>query len=204
MTQLLIVATALRLLHPQAHPFSLQTTALKQNSPSVGYFSTTQNRYPRWASTPSPRKTPGISQASCGLPTHSTLLWGTAQNAGFVTYEIGRQLEGRKFKNFCKFRKAFWKAVAQSSHIQEFSVENQERMTAGKAPLAPEGQQIKNQLNYELHHIQPIHRKGAVYDPCNLMVVTPRYHEEVLFKSYHYQQNGKPTEYENRNLEKLR
>jgi hypothetical protein len=36
------------------------------------------------------------------------------------------------------------------------------------------------------------------------MVVTPRYHEEVLFKEYHYQQHGQMTQKDNPVLEELR
>ncbi len=132
------------------------------------------------------REAEGVSQASCPLTGHSHLLWGTDQNAGLVTQEIADQLQDQKFSNFGMFRQAFWKAVSRSSHTSEFSPQNQDRMATGRAPIAPESQQLAHQRSYVLHHIVPLHQNGAVYDPCNLMIVTPLFHEEVLPRSYHF------------------
>ncbi|WP_407668642.1 hypothetical protein [Paraburkholderia xenovorans] len=37
-----------------------------------------------------------------------------------------------------------------------------------------------------MHHIEPIQHGGRVYDTDNLLIVTPRYHAEILDSSYHY------------------
>ena len=47
-------------------------------------------------------------------------------------------------------------------------------------------QQYKKQGSYVIHHIQPISKGGGVYDMGNLVVVTPRYHQEVLDPSIHF------------------
>ena len=39
---------------------------------------------------------------------------------------------------------------------------------------------------YNLHHVTPIHEGGGVYDLNNIYVVTPRYHQEILDPTYHY------------------
>jgi hypothetical protein len=59
-------------------------------------------------------------------------------------------------------------------------------MRGGRAPFAAPGQQMPGQLRYELHHRTPIHAGGGVYDADNIMVVTPRFHREVLDPRYHY------------------
>ena len=184
-------------------PYLLVVSALKLFSldPSHGTFiSTLHGSFPHrvhFSSAAKPvvrrlvvaktaRESEGVFSASCALPSHTNLLWGSDQNAGYITQEIADRLQDRKFSNFGNFRKAFWKAVSRSSHSNEFTPDNQERMASGRAPIAPESQQLQNKSSYVLHHILPLHQDGEVYDPCNLMIVTPRYHEEVLMKDYHF------------------
>lgn len=40
--------------------------------------------------------------------------------------------------------------------------------------------------SYVLHHKTPIHAGGGVYDLNNLVIVTPRMHQEILDKVYHF------------------
>ena len=40
-------------------------------------------------------------------------------------------------------------------------------------------------LTYQLHHVTPINQGGMVYDIGNIVIVTPRYHAEMLLPSYH-------------------
>ncbi len=180
----ILIAAILRLVHPGlpdsvTHPHPLPTQPHRVNLNSKFSKPSPEARSPRYR--------PGLVQTSCELPRHRTLLWGTQQNAGFITQEIAILLEERHYKSFNAFRKAFWTAVSRSSHAEEFSLENQRRLEKGCAPIAPLSQQNHAQSLYELHHIQPIRHNGAVYDLCNLMIVTPRYHEEVLLKEYHYE-----------------
>ena len=186
MTNLLCIATAFKLAQiipiVSTHPCQNLLQPLPRARESTPTEVTSRPIFDKC----SRRNSTGVSRASCALPTHSTLLWGTDQNAGYITREISASLEGRKFNDFGKFRKALWKSVARSGHLGEFSLENQERMQLGRAPLAPESQQRGDRVFYEIHHITPLHQGGATYDPCNLMIVTPRYHEEVLTKEFHF------------------
>lgn len=59
-------------------------------------------------------------------------------------------------------------------------------MAAGNSPFALTAQQLGGQSRYVLHHITPIQHGGAVYDMSNLLVVTPRYHLDILGLSFHY------------------
>ncbi|MFR5451681.1 MAG: HNH endonuclease signature motif containing protein [Roseburia hominis] len=40
-------------------------------------------------------------------------------------------------------------------------------------------------LHIRLHHIIPINQGGSVYSVDNLVVVTPRYHAEILIPEVH-------------------
>lgn len=59
-------------------------------------------------------------------------------------------------------------------------------MKAGNAPVAHTSQQVGGKISYELHHAKPIQHSGDVYDLDNIVVVTPRYHQEVLEPAFHY------------------
>jgi hypothetical protein len=113
-------------------------------------------------------------------------LRGTHGNAGKMPGQIAENLKGKPFKDFNHFRREFWKAVADNPHLRnQFSRSNQARMAKGLAPYAHESQHLGGRRKYEIHHIKPIHDKGGVYDLNNLMIVTPRYHKEVLAPKYH-------------------
>ena len=59
-------------------------------------------------------------------------------------------------------------------------------MRMGQSPLVPESQRVGRRRTYELHHVRPIARGGALYDLSNLMIVTPLYHASVLNPRYHF------------------
>ena len=107
-------------------------------------------------------------------------------NAGRVPLEVAQKLEGKTFSSFDEFRRAFWKNMAESSYASEFTSINLSRMKQGLAPQASEFQQLGGRTVYELHHQTPIHKGGAVYDCSNILIVTPKYHQTVLEKTYHY------------------
>ncbi len=59
-------------------------------------------------------------------------------------------------------------------------------MKNGLAPRVAETQQLGNRISFEIHHKKPIHDGGGVYDMDNMVIVTPRYHKEILDPAYHY------------------
>lgn len=111
---------------------------------------------------------------------------GTHGNLGVIPKEIGEKLAGKEYASFDKFREAFWKEIGNSKYANEFSAGNITLMKNGKAPFTvPE--QAHGKLNkYVLHHKTPIHDGGGVYDLSNLAIVTPKLHQEILDKAYHF------------------
>lgn len=59
-------------------------------------------------------------------------------------------------------------------------------MRAGNAPFVARRQAVGARRTYELHHVTPIDQGGGVYDLDNLMITTPRFHQEALHPEYHY------------------
>ncbi len=96
-------------------------------------------------------------------------------------------LDGREFANFDAFRQAFWKEVANDPVLAKgFGVGDIADMKKGLSPTAAKEQTVGQAKSYHLHHMTPIQRGGAVYDLNNILIVTPRYHMEVLDKKYHF------------------
>lgn len=70
--------------------------------------------------------------------------------------------------------------------MKQFDARDQYRMKQGWAPNAPKSQEVGKVTTYQIHHKTPIHDGGEVYDIDNLVIVTPRYHKEVLDPAYHF------------------
>ena len=105
-----------------------------------------------------------------------------------VPAQVAEKMKGREFANFDTFRQAFWKEVANDPVLAKgFGVDQVQAMSKyGRAPLVDLTQQYGGLTTYHLHHQTPIQRGGAVYHMDNLLIVTPRYHLDVLDKKYHY------------------
>lgn len=131
------------------------------------------------------RNSPGIVTAGRKLTQVARMMRGSHGNIGVIPQEIALKLKGLKFGKFDDFREAFWKAVADSGYAKEFSASNVTRMKTGKAPFAVPSQWFGKKVNYVLHHIKPINAGGDVYDLSNILIVTPRMHEEILNKVFH-------------------
>lgn len=112
---------------------------------------------------------------------------GTQGNAGRIPESVAQQLRGRSFASRREFRETFWKTVADDPALAaHFGSSNVTLMRRGKAPFAARTQRYGGHERYVLHHRTPVSRGGAVYDPDNIMLATPRYHQEVLDGSYHF------------------
>lgn len=59
-------------------------------------------------------------------------------------------------------------------------------MASDKAPIAHSSQWNGKNKSSVLHHRKPIQHSGGVYDIDNLIIVTPRYHLDVLIRAYHF------------------
>lgn len=132
------------------------------------------------------RSLPGSAEISRRLPNSENILRGTNRNAGLVPIDIGLALSGRKFNNFDGLRENFWLEVSRSKYAEQFDSSSRTLMQSGRAPFVDSAQKLGSRGRYELHHIEPINQGGSVYDLSNLMIVTPRFHKEILNREYHY------------------
>jgi hypothetical protein len=139
------------------------------------------------AVTSNPRNQPGDAHASGPLNRiEGTWLRGTQGNAGQIPAQVAEKLEGRHFANFGEFRAAFWRTVADTPELaSQFSPGNRALMRDGLAPIAVEDQ-WHGGMQYVLHHQTPIAKGGEVYDLSNLVVLTPRMHQDILARDYHF------------------
>lgn len=96
---------------------------------------------------------------------------------------IADQLRGIEFNNFDAFRRRLWKAVANDPELsKQFSPQDLRRMRKhGYAPWADKADEHKSKRSYEIHHVIPISMQGGVYDMDNLIIVTPKSHNQIHY-----------------------
>ncbi|OAI50589.1 hypothetical protein AYO37_00190 [Opitutia bacterium SCGC AG-212-L18] len=113
---------------------------------------------------------------------------GTHANAAKVPGQIAEKLRGQQFRSWDHFRESFWKEVANDPVLSKnFKIDDVLLMkNKGTAPRASETQWENSIRGYQIHHKNPIHNGGNVYDMDNLLIVTPRYHREILSPNFHY------------------
>lgn len=113
-----------------------------------------------------------------GQPVSGIWLETASQGEGApVPSQIANQLRGNEFKNFRKFREAFWKAVANDSELsKQFVSNNISEMKNGRAPFVRRADRVGGQVKFELHHATYVSKGGAVFDIDNIWVVTPKRH----------------------------
>ncbi|PEA90532.1 colicin [Bacillus thuringiensis] len=139
------------------------------------------------------RNSPGTVTSSFNLErslgTQKKLMYNKG-SIGVIPQEIRNKLIGKNFKSFDDFRKEFWKTVADSDYATEFNQRNINLMKEGKAPFAPLSEKYGQHNQYILHHKQPIHQGGDVYNLDNLIIVSPKMHQNILDRSYHFGKKG--------------
>jgi hypothetical protein len=112
-------------------------------------------------------------------------LRGSERNAGRIPGQVARELRGKHFERFDKFREAFWQEASRHEKLAgQFDKSAQTGMANGNSPFAPAAQH-HGQGRHVLQHVHPIQHGGGVYDLDNLVVVTPLYHKEILDGGYH-------------------
>ena len=132
------------------------------------------------------RNLPGTTKGS-GVKIEGKWMRGTDGNIGLFPKRIANKLKGKNFNSFAEFRSEFWKAVADDPEFfEQFGRSGQSEMLKGNAPFTKVSQQVGKKKKYEIHHKTPIHDGGEVYDMDNLVIVTPRYHKEILDPAYHF------------------
>jgi hypothetical protein len=165
-----------------------QATATGTNNFQKTYERSSNTYISLFQSSTEKRNTPGIATGGENLAVvNDKWLRGSEGNVGIVPKQIADKLRGKKFSSFDAFRGEFWKSVSQESTLaSQFSKSNATRMSGGLAPIALENQWLGENKSYVLHHKTPIQHGGGVYELNNLVVVTPRYHKEILDPAYHY------------------
>ena len=133
------------------------------------------------------RNTPGQAIGGDNLPIiEDSWFKGTHNSAGKLPKQIADKMRGMEFRNFDKFRQTFWKLVADDPNLsKEFKTADLRNMKTGLAPVVDSTQRTNGANSYQLHHVKPIHDNGGVYDLSNIIIVTPRYHKEMLDPKYH-------------------
>ncbi|MBX4262272.1 HNH endonuclease [Clostridium estertheticum] len=63
-------------------------------------------------------------------------------------------------------------------------------MKTGKAPFAPKVASVGKQSKYVIHHKQPIAKGGGVYDLDNLIIASPKMHQNIIDTKYHFGTKG--------------
>jgi hypothetical protein len=135
------------------------------------------------------RKSPGKAIGGEDLPKIGSRWFESSEGrmVGEIPQQVATKLRGQTFKNFDDFRSKFWKAVSEVPEIaNDFLPENRLRMSNGHAPYVPLGAESASHNTFILHHINPIHNGGGVYDLGNLVVVSPKYHNVILPPNFHY------------------
>lgn len=126
------------------------------------------------------REDPGVA-LGMGAPVSG--VWTDAASKGegaAIPSQIADQLRGREFRNFRKFREAFWKAVAGDPILsQQFNLRNRVRMENGRSAYVRKAEKIGARIKYELHHKHFVSLNGQVYDIDNITLTTPKRHIEI-------------------------
>lgn len=104
----------------------------------------------------------------------------TSPEGAPIPAQIAAQLQGKQFSRWGKMREAIWKAAAADPELSKnFMQASLDEMRKGKAPVTPKSEQRGKRQSFELHHIHPIAKGGAVYDLDNLVILTPKSHVEA-------------------------
>ena len=123
------------------------------------------------------REDPGVA-LGMGAPVSG--VWTDAASKGEgapIPSQIADQLRGKEFRNFRKFREAFWKAVAGDPILsQQFDPGSLAHMKNGYGAFVKKNERVGARIKYELHHKQYISMDGEVYHLENIRLMTPRQH----------------------------
>lgn len=128
----------------------------------------------------SPRDEPGVVTGHGERITGIWLAGAGKDMGGPIPAQIADKLRGRQFSHFGRFRAAFWKVVGEDPNlVKYFKSGNLGNIKNGKAPSPKEREQVGRRVKYELHHLKPISKNGAVYHIENIRVLTPKRHMDI-------------------------
>ncbi|WP_421556601.1 S-type pyocin domain-containing protein [Pseudomonas kitaguniensis] len=97
-----------------------------------------------------------------------------------IPTRIADVLRGRKYSSFDSFRKDLWKEVSKSPELAvQLTPQNITRMKNGLSATTRRQDIVGKRRVFELHHVEHIANRGAVYDVDNLRVNTPKNHIDM-------------------------
>lgn len=130
-----------------------------------------------------PRNLPGEVTGSGQEVSGNWLDPASKEEGAPVPVQIADKLRWRTFSSFDSFRKAFWTEVGNDAELaKQFNKQNQVHLKKGKSPFTAEKDRAGKRERFELHHIKPVGKGGAVYDIDNIRVLTPKHHIEIHAK----------------------
>ncbi len=132
------------------------------------------------------RDEPGVATGGSVASTGNWVDAAASATGAPIPLSVADQLRGREFRSFRAFRKAMWKAMEKDEGIISRLGKKKFAHKIGTSPFAREAEQVGGRQRYEIHHINPIHLGGSVYDMDNLRLMTPLKHIQI-----HKQQTAK-------------
>ncbi|PKA68001.1 S-type pyocin [Pseudomonas baetica] len=123
------------------------------------------------------RQDPGIATGNGQVVSGNWLGAASTPEGAPIPAQIADKLRGREFSSFKAFRRAFWKAVAADSDLDnKFTQINKLDIRKGISPVADKSERVGGRVKLEIHHVNPISEGGSVYDIDNLKILTPKQH----------------------------
>lgn len=123
------------------------------------------------------RQDPGIATGNGQVVSGNWLGAASTPEGAPIPAQIADKLRGREFSSFKAFRRAFWKAVAADSDLEnKFTQINKLDIRKGISPIADKSERVGGRVKLEIHHVNPISEGGSVYDIDNLKILTPKQH----------------------------
>ena len=102
-----------------------------------------------------------------------------AQGAPIPT-QIADRLRGGTFSRWSKLKEAIWMAIANDPELsKQFSKSDLDQMRRGNAAAVRKSDRVGSRKTFNIHHIHPVARGGAVYDLDNLLIMTPKAHIDI-------------------------
>lgn len=123
------------------------------------------------------RQDPGVATGNGQVISGNWLGTASTPDGAPIPAQIADKLRGREFSSFKAFRRAFWKAVAADSDLEnKFTQINKLDIRKGISPVADKSERVGGRVKLEIHHVNPISEGGSVYDIDNLKILTPKQH----------------------------
>jgi hypothetical protein len=128
----------------------------------------------------SPRYLPGIVSGMGGATDPNWELSASKGLGSPIPTAVADTLKDRSYAEFRSLKKAIWREISKLPEATKYMTEeNIQLIRKGNSPIAPYAEQNGKNVWFEIHHISPIWKEGAVYDLDNLVINTPLNHKKI-------------------------